>query len=55
MKKYIAPEIEAVKFDTEDVVMTSGLLTNLMPKSLPNVEEGSVDVIQKTFSEIFND
>lgn len=55
MKKYIAPEIEKVNFDAEDVVMTSGLLTNLVPKSLSNVSQESVDVIQKTFSEIFND
>lgn len=55
MKKYIAPEIDTIKFDTEDVIMTSGLLSTDAPKSLTNVATENIDVIQKTFASIFNE
>lgn len=38
-KKYTSPEIEIVKFEAEDIIQTSGITTNEMPKSLTGAEQ----------------
>ena len=39
VKKYISPEINIIKFEAEDIIQTSGIITNSMPKSFDKAEQ----------------
>ncbi len=39
VKKYISPEINIIKFEAEDIIQTSGIIINSMPKSLDGAEQ----------------
>ena len=38
-KKYISPEIKIVKFEAEDIIQTSGIITADKPKSFTGAEQ----------------